>query len=245
MATIHIGIAGNIGSGKSTLAEFLERAEFHKQIGLPAIRVFRESVVANPYLGRYYDDSRRWAFESQMSFLQQRIKQQAEIKLFNGVAVEDRTAIEDRWVFAEALHEQGILDDLGFANYLFWYRVVLEKLCIPHLLVYLRIEDPEILLERIAKRGRGIEAGIDAGYLRALGKNYAAFIDRYTAIIDSHLGKPDKAGLLVVDATPDFERDNPRFLEDVARQIKQKLDELGLLHRPERPLTLFEPKDEE
>lgn len=241
MASIHVGIAGNIGSGKSTLAEFLEKIEFHKQVGQPAIKVFRESIVANPYLSRYYLDAKRWAFESQMSFLQQRIKQQAEILLFHGVAIEDRTAIEDRWVFAEALHDQGIMDDMAFANYLFWYRVVLEKLCVPHLLVYLKTGS-NTLLERIDKRGRSMESGITAEYLENLGHKYNSFIERYAAIIDSHLGRPDRTDVLVINASVDFEKDDPRYLEDVARQIKQKLDEMGLIHRPEKPLTYFDIK---
>ena len=241
MASIHIGIAGNIGSGKSTLAEFLEKIEFHEQVNQPAIKVFRESIVANPYLGRYYDDSKRWAFESQMSFLQQRLRQQAEILLFDGVAIEDRTAIEDRWVFAESLHDQGIMDDMAFANYLFWYRVVLEKLCVPHLLVYLKAGS-DTLLERIKKRGRGMETSIDADYLEGLERKYTSFIERYAAIIDSHLGRPDRTDVLTIDARVDFEKDDPRYLEDIAIKIRQKLHDMGLIHRPEKPLTYFDIK---
>jgi deoxyadenosine/deoxycytidine kinase len=240
MASFHIGIAGNIGSGKSTLAEYLKAINFHKHLGQPEIRIFRESIASNPYLPLYYQDPRRWAYESQMSFLQQRLQQQELIRFFDGVAVEDRTALEDRWVFAASLHEQRILDELGFSNYLFWYRVVFRNLRIPHVLVYLRVDEPDLLLGRIAKRGRGIETGITKEYLEALGAKYDSFIRNYEAIIDGHLEKPHNAGVLEIDAAQDFDSDNPHFLEDAALQIRHRLEEMRLLpRRAEKPLSQF------
>lgn len=215
MAHVHIGIAGNIGVGKSTLADFFMQSGF----GMPTA-VFKEAIQRNPYLPFFYQDQKRWAFESQMSFLQQRLYNQTAIRTWNGIAVEDRTAMEDRWVFAEALHDQGMMPDLAYENYLFWYNIATAHISVPHIMVYLRCPDITILLKRICKRDRKIEAGIDPAYLRALHEKYETFIRHYHALIATHFPAPRTSELLVIDATPDLD-ENPDFLEEIRQKILQ------------------------
>jgi len=53
-----IVVAGNIGAGKSTLVELLSREL--------QLTPFYEPVSENPYLSDFYDDMKRWAFQSQL-----------------------------------------------------------------------------------------------------------------------------------------------------------------------------------
>ena len=61
-----------MGAGKSTLVEFL-----HRTYG---VCPFYEPNDENPYLGDFYKDMKRWAFQSQLYFLSNkfRIHQEAD-----------------------------------------------------------------------------------------------------------------------------------------------------------------------
>ena len=68
---MHIAIAGNIGSGKTTLTRLLA-----KRYGwTPRF----EPVDNNPYLADFYADMKRWAFNTQIYFLNKRFKEVVEI----------------------------------------------------------------------------------------------------------------------------------------------------------------------
>ena len=63
---MYIAIAGNIGSGKTYLTELLsQRLRWEAQ--------YEESE--NPYIGDFYEDMRRWAFNLQVYFLGKRQRQ--------------------------------------------------------------------------------------------------------------------------------------------------------------------------
>ena len=63
----HIAIEGPIGVGKSSLARRLGRA-----LGA---ELLLEQPEENPFLGRFYDDMPGYAFQTQLFFLFQRVKQ--------------------------------------------------------------------------------------------------------------------------------------------------------------------------
>ena len=67
---MYVAIAGNIGSGKTTLTEILT-----ERYGATAY--YEEPN--NPYLGDFYDDMSRWAFQLQIFFLGSRIKQTVDM----------------------------------------------------------------------------------------------------------------------------------------------------------------------
>src|SRR5690625_7011614 len=67
----YIVIEGVIGAGKTTLAHFFaERFE-----GKLVVEEFEQ----NPFLERFYQDSKRWAFQTQLSFLASRFRQQKRL----------------------------------------------------------------------------------------------------------------------------------------------------------------------
>ena len=63
---MYIAIAGNIGSGKTTLTQILTKRYDAK--------CYLEECD-NPYIGDFYEDMNRWAFNLQISFLGSRIQQ--------------------------------------------------------------------------------------------------------------------------------------------------------------------------
>ncbi|OVE82586.1 deoxynucleoside kinase, partial [bacterium K02(2017)] len=68
----YIAVEGPIGVGKSSLTRIL--AEDYKG------RVISENPDGNPFLGSFYDDQTRHAFQTQLFFLLLRYQQQMELK---------------------------------------------------------------------------------------------------------------------------------------------------------------------
>ena len=99
---MYIAISGNIGSGKTSLTEMLT-----DRLGGTAL--FEET--GNPYIADFYEDMNRWAFNLQISFLGSRIQQTMDMlsACKEGVIFQDRTIYEDAHIFADNLHEMGLM----------------------------------------------------------------------------------------------------------------------------------------
>lgn len=185
MATIHI--EGPIGVGKTSLSRILA-----EELGA---RLVQEVVEENPFLARFYEDPERWAFNVQTFFLLSRYKQMQELEqgaLFHTHTVSDYLFDKD-FVFA-SMNLRGDEWEL----YRDLYRNLRPKLTTPDLVVYLRAE-PDLLLERIARRGRPFERDIDPDYLRRLSHAY----DDYFASADLPLHTVDAAGVDFVSRPED------------------------------------------
>lgn len=162
----HIVVEGPIGVGKTSLTRYLADAIGAEQV--------LEVVEENPFLASFYDDPRRFAFSAQTFFLLSRFRQtqqQGQGSLFSPHVVADYLFEKD-WIFA-SLNLQG--DEWELYQEL--YRSLAPKLPSPDLVVYLRA-DVELLLQRIDKRGRSFERGMDPGYLRRLNDAYDAWFER-------------------------------------------------------------------
>jgi deoxyadenosine/deoxycytidine kinase len=163
-------VAGNIGSGKTSLARLLSQ-----QLGWDA---FYESVDDNPYLADFYDDMRAWGFQLQVFFLGHRARTHLAICASQNSVIQDRSIYEDAYIFARALHDMKMLSLRDYRAYRELYDLVIETLPPPDLLVYLHAS-VLTLMERIGKRGRGIESGITADYLERLGALYAEWMEDF------------------------------------------------------------------
>ena len=171
-----IAIAGNIGAGKSTLTSFLESRY--------GIQPFYEPNDSNPYLPDFYADMERYAFHSQMYFLQAKFRAHLQLAGLlqsnpGTVFVQDRTIYEDAEIFAATLHRQGVMNDRDFATYMAFYEAILGSLPKPDLLIYLRCTLRGIR-RRIAHRGRVEEQDIDLAYLKRLNRAYGQWHRNYT-----------------------------------------------------------------
>lgn len=165
---MYVVVEGPIGVGKTSLTHALA-LEFGAQVNL-------EVVEENPFLATFYEQPEAYAFQVQVFFLLSRFKQLQALSqgsLFNGSVVSDYLFDKD-FIFAAMNlrdHEFSLYEDL--------YRHLSPRLAQPDLVVYLRAE-PDLLLSRIARRGRTFEQTMDPAYLVELTRRYDEYFRTYS-----------------------------------------------------------------
>ncbi|MEW5902671.1 MAG: deoxynucleoside kinase [Acidobacteriota bacterium] len=156
---LFIAVAGNMGVWKSTFTRLLAETLGGKP--------YMEPALENPYLADFYKDMARWAFHSQMYFLGRRLKDHAALVSDEGILVQDRSLYENAEIFARNLYEHGYINERDWAVYQEIYGTAVRLLRPPDLVVYLQASVPA-LVQRIERRGRDFEKGIDTIYLGRL-----------------------------------------------------------------------------
>ena len=167
---MHIGIAGNIGSGKTTLTRMLS-----EHYGWTPKY---EAVTYNPYLEDYYKDIKRWSFNLEVYFLQQRFKDVLEIASSDDVIIQDRTIFEGVYIFVANNKAMGNLSDRDYETYMDLFKLMMSLVKAPDLLIYLRSSVPH-LVSQIQNRGREYEKSIELDYLEGLNNRYEQWISEY------------------------------------------------------------------
>lgn len=163
----YIVIEGPIGVGKTSLAQLLA-----KELNA---RLFLEKVEDNPFLSRFYQDRRQFAFQTQIFFLLSRYKQLeslAQQDIFSTVTLSDYFMPKDR-IFASLNLE---LDELTLYDQI--YALLNPRIPKPDLVIYLQAET-DVLMRRIKQRGREYENGMAWDYLTALNQAYNDFFFYY------------------------------------------------------------------
>jgi deoxyadenosine/deoxycytidine kinase len=203
---MHIAIVGNIGAGKTTLAELLA-----KSYGWDPLF---EAVDNNPYLEDFYNDMKRWSFNLQIYFLNSRYRQLMDIQATGRNVIQDRTIYEDAFIFAENLHDMGLMTTRDFENYRAIFDNMTAYIKPPDLLVYLKASVPT-LVNNIQRRGREYEIGIRIDYLSKLNEKYQKWIGGYD------LGK-----LLVIDKDVIDFANNTEDMATVVQLIEREINGL-------------------
>ena len=157
-----ISVAGLIGAGKSTLAR--------KISSMFETDLFEEDAPANPYIADFYKDQATYAFNLQVSLLNERFEQQQRIIWSGRPCVQDRSLYEDR-IFATVLNADGLMTDRDFETYNRLYKNMLNFMKQPALILWLYVT-PEQALQNIKERGRGMESAIPLSYLQKLHDEY-------------------------------------------------------------------------
>ncbi|MEZ0311871.1 MAG: deoxynucleoside kinase [Myxococcota bacterium] len=174
----YIAIEGPIGVGKTTLTQKIaERIN---------ARVVLEEFSDNPFLRDFYQDKDRVAFQTQVYFLVARFKQQEELRqhdLFARSIVSDYLFAKDR-IFAYLN-----LAEAELQLYERIYDLLRPRLVKPDLVVYLQAR-PDVLMKRLRKRGREMEASVEVQYLDSLQRAYNQFFFHY-----------DESPLLIVETS--------------------------------------------
>ncbi len=159
-----------MGTGKSTLVDFLARTY--------GVMPFYEPNDENPYLGDFYKDMKRWAFQSQLYFLSNKFRLHQELDRQPGVVALDRTIFEDAEIFATALHQMRKISKRDWATYQGMYAAILDAIKPPDLMIYLRCS-MRTLRKRICLRGRAMEQDVPLAYLKRLERLYEEWIASY------------------------------------------------------------------
>ncbi|MBK7911070.1 MAG: deoxynucleoside kinase [Bacteroidota bacterium] len=160
----YLVIEGNIGTGKTSLATRIAE-QFQARIVL-------ERFADNPFLPKFYENSSRYAFPLELSFLADRYQQlNDEVmpqELFRQQTVAD-------YVLSKSLIFASItLKEDEFQLYQRLFHIINPHLPKPDLLVYLHKDVPK-LKENIRNRGRDYEQNIQDDYLGNLEKGYWDF----------------------------------------------------------------------
>lgn len=160
-------MAGNIGCGKTTAAKLLSQ-----NFGF---ELFDEPVIDNRFLRYYYGDMKRWSLTLQMEFLIRRVEHHELIETVPKSCIQDRSIYEDPEIFAKYLHGLGNMTDDELNLYFEYFERLNKKLIRPDLIVFLKVDEVNTLLDRIQKRARKEEQGITADFLQGLGGYYISF----------------------------------------------------------------------
>jgi deoxyguanosine kinase len=163
----YIAVEGPLGVGKTSLAILLAE-RIHG-------RTILEDAEGNPFLASFYEDPRRFAFQTQLFFVLRRFQRQEEINqidLFKRVVVSDFLFDKDR-IFARLN-----LDDREFGLYQQVFNLLKVKSAKPDLVIFLQART-DVLKERIRKRNRDYEKPVALGYLDQINQAFNEFFFHY------------------------------------------------------------------
>ncbi len=172
-----IAVEGPIRVGKSTLAGVLAEQLHARRIVEPE---------ENPFLDRFYQGAPGVAFATQMWFLEQRYEQMMQEKQAPknaGPVVADYLFEKDK-LFAYIN-----LSDAELDLYNRYYQVFRREVPTPDLVIYLQAS-PEVLKQRLKRKGVLQERGLSDAYIEEVIHAYEHFFFHYTA-----------SDLLVVDTS--------------------------------------------
>lgn len=194
----YIVIEGPIGVGKTSLTNLLA-----KELNA---RLILEKPDENPFLPYFYQDRKKYAFQTQIFFLLNRFQQQREIAqldLFNQITLCDYLFEKNR-IFASLN-----LDNHELALYEQIFQLLTGQIPTPDLVIFLQAK-PEVLLHRVKSRNISFEKELDLEYLKTLTEAYNYYFFHY-----------DHTPLLVVDTSEiDFVNRKEDFAQ-LVREIKQ------------------------
>lgn len=163
----YVAIEGPIGVGKSTLARRLA-----SHLGADLLL---ERPGENPFLDRFYEDMPGYAFQTQLAFLFQRVKQMQDVAqpgMFANAVVSDFLFEKD------AIFARLNLSDDEFRLYSRMYAQVAPQVRAPDLVIWLQAAPPT-LLSRIRRRAVPMEQGIATDYLQRLCDAYVEYFHGY------------------------------------------------------------------
>lgn len=160
MSPFVITIGGNIGCGKSTVIK-----ELQNEYG-DMCAVHPEPIQEwGSWLDLFYTDPPKYAFGFQMKILHSFLKcVGSRDSTSTQPFITERSPVDSLEVFAKTLYEDNIMNHLEYNL----YKEYVDSIAwTPSVYVYLQT-DPEVCVERIKKRARGCESGIDEKYVHKL-----------------------------------------------------------------------------
>lgn len=172
-----ITIEGNIGAGKTTLSHLLSR---HYNA-----RLILEEFADNPFLPKFYENPKQFAFPLELFFMAERYKQLKDLiqqkDLFQNITISD-------YLFTKCLLFAKVnLPEDEFRLYQRLFEIIHQQLLQPDLLIYLHTPVSR-LQKNIKKRNRAYEQNIPDEYLFNIQQTYTHYIKEHnikTLFIDA------------------------------------------------------------
>jgi deoxyadenosine/deoxycytidine kinase len=163
-----IAIEGNIGAGKTTLSHLLSQ-HYNAKLVL-------EEFAENPFLTKFYENPKQYAFPLELFFLAERFKQQQEMikhkDLFQEVTISD-------YIFTKCLLFAKVnLPEEEFRLYQKMFDVFYQQLNPPDIIIYLHAPVNK-LQGNIKKRNRKFELAIPDEYLFKIQETYTSYIKQH------------------------------------------------------------------
>lgn len=163
-----ITIEGNIGAGKTTLAHLLSR-HFNARLVL-------EEFADNPFLPKFYENPKQFAFPLELFFMAERYKQLKDLiqqkDLFQNITISD-------YLFTKCLLFAKVnLPEDEFRLYQRLFEIIHQQLLQPDILIYLHAPVQK-LQQNIRKRNRTYEQSIQDSYLFNLQETYTHYIRQH------------------------------------------------------------------
>lgn len=163
-----ITIEGNIGAGKTTLAHLLSR---HYNA-----RLVLEEFADNPFLTKFYENPKQYAFPVELFFMAERYKQLKELiqtrDLFQQFTISD-------YLFTKCLLFAKVnLPEEEFRLYQKIFDIIHQQMTQPDLLIYLHAPVTK-LQANIRKRQRPYEQSIPDEYLFNIQETYTHYIRQH------------------------------------------------------------------
>lgn len=189
-----IAVEGPIRAGKSTLAGVLAETLHARRLAEPE---------DNPFLDRFYQGAPGMAFATQMWFLTERHEQMQNLGDFSFPIVSDYLFEKDK-IFAYIN-----LADAELALYNRFYQMFRAEIPTPELVIYLQAS-PEVLKQRVRRKGISGERAISDKYIEQVVAAYEHYFFHYTA-----------SDLLVVNTSDiDFVHNN-RDLQALLKRLSE------------------------
>ncbi len=172
-----ITVEGNIGAGKTTLTHLLAK-HFNA-------RLILEEFADNPFLPKFYQNPKQYAFPLELFFMAERYKQLKEMvhttDLFQNITISD-------YLFTKCLLFAKVnLSEEEFKLYQKLFDIIHQHLAFPDILIYLHA--PVATLQKnIKKRKREYEQNIPDEYLLSIQETYTGYIKQHnikTIFIDA------------------------------------------------------------
>lgn len=196
-----ITIEGNIGAGKTTLAQLLSQR-------LNA-RLILEEFADNPFLPRFYENPKQYAFPLELFFMAERYKQLKEVNM--GRDLFDTVTVSD-YLFTKCLLFARVnLPEEEYRLYQRLFDIIHQQIVQPQLLIYLHAPVSK-LQQNIKKRNRSYEQAIPDEYLYSIQETYSTYIRHHSV-----------PTLLVDVSKADF-LNNPAHLESIMQALEKEYE---------------------
>jgi deoxyguanosine kinase len=197
-----IAIEGNIGAGKTTLAHLLSKK-------LNA-RLVLEEFDENPFLPKFYENPKQYAFPLELFFMAERFKQLKDMlrtkDMFQSVTVSD-------YLFTKCLLFAKVnLPEEEFRLYQKLFDIMQQQIVFPDVIIYLHASVAK-LQKNIKKRNRVYEQSIPDEYLFNIQETYTSYI------------KQHNIKTIFIDASNADFLDNEKHLKVVLDALESDLDD--------------------